>query len=195
MTLQEAKLILNIPQGNIALAELKKAFRKNIINWHPDIAVNKGISLEEATSKSTEIILAYEILSKNLDSLEQSTYNYNYKTYHSQRTSSSKNYKQYYDNNIDNIDDKFLNRITMKSSNVKWIDYIKDLEILVVRFKNSSGYYIYFDVPESVFLKFQNTDSPGRYVHQYLHVYNYETHDKYADWLNVYKSLGDITND
>jgi hypothetical protein len=82
----------------------------------------------------------------------------------------------------------------MKSSNVKWIDYIKDLEVLVVRFKNSSGYYLYFDVPESIFLKFKTSDSPGRYVHQYLHQYKYESYYKYAVWLNVYKSLGDITN-
>lgn len=195
MTLQEAKIILEIPQGAITLDELKKAFKKNILCWHPDLAVNRGISIEITTSKSRDIILAYEILSENLDSLEQSTYNYNYKTYHSHRTTSSKNYKQYYDSSIDDIDEKFLNRITLKSSNVKWIDYIKELEVLVVRFKNSSVYYLYFEVPESVFLKFQTADSPGRYVHQYLHQYKYESHNKYADWLNVYKSLSDITNE
>lgn len=195
MTITEARHILDITQVVVTIDELKKAFKKNILRWHPDLAVNKGISVEEATAKSRDIILAYEILSENLESLEQSTYNYNYKSYHSYRTPSSKNYKQYYDNSIDSIDEKFLNRITLKSSNVKWIDYIKDLEVLVVRFKNSSVYYLYFEVPESVFLKFQTADSPGRFVHQYLRSYKYESHSRYADWLNVYKSLGDITND
>lgn len=194
MTLQEAKKILEIPQGDIILDELKKTFKKNILRWHPDIAVNNGVSIEEATAKSRDIILAYQILSENLDSLEHSTYNYNYKTYHSHTTAASGNYKQYYDNSIDNIDDKFLNRITLKSSNVKWIDYIIELEVLVVRFKNSSVYYIYFDVPENIFLKFQTADSPGRFIHKYLLNYKYESHNKYAEWLNVYKSLDDITN-
>lgn len=195
MTITEAKQILEITQAVVTIDDLKKSFKKNILRWHPDLAINMGISEEEATDKSRDIILAYEILSENLESLERSTYNYNYKTYHSYRTPSSKNYKQYYDNSIDSIDEKFLNRITLKSSNVKWIDYIKDLEVLVVRFKNSSGYYLYFDVPANVFLMFQTADSPGRFVHQYLRSYKYESHNRYADWLNVYRSLADITND
>jgi len=195
MNIQDARTILGINQGIITLEELKKIFKKKMLQWHPDIAVNNGISIEEATSKSQSIILAYEILSENLDSLEESTNNYNYKTYDSYRTPSSKNHKQYYDYSIDDLDEKFTNRITLKSSTIKWIDYIKDLEVLVVRFKNSSVYYIYYDVPESVYQNFQKTDSPGRFVHQYLHRYKYQSHNKYADWLNVYKSLGDITND
>lgn len=195
MNIQDAKTILGISQGIITLEELKKIFKKKMLHWHPDIAVNNGISIEEATSKSQSIILAYEILSENLDSLEESTYKYNYTTYHSYRTPSSKNHKQYYDYSIDNLDEKFTNRITLKSSNIKWIDYIKDLEVLVVRFKNSSVYYLYFDVPESVYQNFQKTDSPGRFVHQNLHRYKYKSDNKYADWLNVYKSLSDITND
>lgn len=195
MNVQDAKTILRITQGSITLDELKKIFKKKMLYWHPDIAVNNDISAAEVTSKSQNIIMAYEILSESLDSLEESTYKYNYKTYHSYRTPSSRNYKQYYDYSIDNIDEKFINRITLKSSNVKWIDYIKDLEILVVRFKNSSVYYLYFDVPVSVYQSFQRTDSPGRFVHQYLHRYKYESHNKYADWLNFYKSLSDITDD
>lgn len=194
MDILEAKTILGINQSVITVDELKKVFKKKMLYWHPDIAVNNGVSTEEATSKSQSIILAYEILSENLDSLEESTYNYNYKTYHSCRTQSSKYYKQYYDYTIDDLDEKFINRITLQSSNVKWIDYINDLEVLVVRFKNSSVYYLYFDVPESVYQKFKSTDSPGKFVHQYLLKYKYESYNKYADWLNVYKSLSDITN-
>ena len=195
MNIQDAKTILGTSQGIITIEELKKIFKKKMLHWHPDIAVNNGISIEEATLKSQSIILAYEILSKNLDSLKESSYNYNYTNYHSYNTPPSKNHKQYYDYRIDNLDEKFINRITLKSSNIKWIDYIKDLEVLVVRFKNSSVYYLYFDVPESVYQHFQKTDSPGRFVHQYLHRYKYKSHSKYADWLNVYKSLSDITND
>lgn len=189
MTLQEAKQILGLIQVVVTVDDLKKAYKKSILCWHPDLAVKKGISVEAATAKSTDINLAYEILSKNLVPNEQSTFKYNYKT------PSSKSHKQYYDNSIDSIDEKFLNRVILKSSNVKWVDYIKDLAVLVVRFKNSSGYYLYYDVPESVFLKFQTAESPGRFVHQYLREYKYESHYSYADWLNIYTSLSDITND
>jgi hypothetical protein len=194
MNINEAKTILGIIQVNITSQELKKIFKKKMLQWHPDIAVNNGISVQESTVKSQNFILAYEILSENLDSLEETSYKYNYTTYHSYKTSPTKNYKQYFDYSIDSVDESFINRITLKSSNVKWIDYIKDLEVLVVRFKNSSGYYLYYDVPESVYINFQRTDSPGRFVHQYLRGHNYESHSKYADWLNVYKSLSDITD-
>src|SRR5690606_11443909 len=103
----------------------------------------------------------------------------NYGTYHNYKTSTTKSYKQYYDHITDTIDEHFISRITLTSSNVKWIDYIKDLEILVVRFKNSAYYYIYHNVPESVYLKFQKAESPGKFVHQFLNGYQYECHSKY----------------
>ena len=83
----------------------------------------------------------------------------------------------------------------MKSSNVKWIDYIEELEILVVRFKGSQVYYLYYDVPVSVFNKFLSASSPGRFVHQYLRGFKYESLSKYAEWLNVYNRLNDITEE
>jgi hypothetical protein len=194
MTVNEAKTILGIYQNTISVDELKKTFKKLMLQWHPDIAINKGVSEKEATSKSQQIILAYEILSKNLDSLEEKSFNHTYESYYNYKTSSNRSYKQYYDHSIDDIDASFLNRITLKSSNVKWIDYIRDLKILVVRFKGSNGYYLYYDVPERIFDKFRLTDSPGRFVHQYLHGFKYNSHNQYADWLNVYKSLSDITD-
>jgi hypothetical protein len=126
-----------------------------MLQWHPDIAMNRGISEQEATFRSQQIILAYEILSKNLDSLDESKFKHTYESYYKYKTSSNKSYKQYYDHSIDNIDASFVNRITLKSSNVKWIDYIFDLKILVVRFKGSGGYYIYYGVPEIIFEKFK----------------------------------------
>lgn len=195
MTTTEAKNILGITQGGLNLNDLKKVFKRLMLRWHPDIAINNGISVQEATSKSQQIILAYEIISENLDSLDESTFKHTYQSYYQYKTSTKKSYKQYYDHSIDDIDASFVNRITVKSSNVKWIDYIRDLQILVVRFKGSSGYYLYYDVPESIFERFKMTDSPGRFVHQYLHGYRYESHSEYAEWLNVYKSLSDITED
>ncbi|MBK9716813.1 MAG: KTSC domain-containing protein [Saprospiraceae bacterium] len=69
------------------------------------------------------------------------------------------------------------------------------MEILVVRFKGSSVYYLYYEVPECIFEKFKISDSPGRFVHQFLHGYKYDSRGEYADWLNVYKSLSDITDE
>ena len=194
MTISEAKSILGLTQGAQCPSDLKKTFKKLMLQWHPDIAINKGISSQEATEKSQQIILAYEILSENLASLDGETFEYTYQSYYQYKTATKKNYKQYYDHNIDEIDASFVNRITVKSSNVKWIDYIRDLQILVVRFKGSSGYYLYYDVPENIFEKFRTTESPGRFVHQYLRGYKYDSYGIYADWLNVYKSLSEITD-
>lgn len=194
MTVTNAKIILGITQGRVTSIELKKVFKKQMLQWHPDIAINKGISNQEATLKSQQIILAYEILSENLESLDDNSFKYTYESYYQYKTSIKKSYRQYYDCSIDNIDASFVNRIIVKSSNVKWIDYIRDLEILVVRFKGSADYYLYYDVPESIFEKFKKADSPGRFVHQFLHGYKYASYGAYADWLNVYKSLSDITD-
>ena len=195
MTITEAKNILGITQGSLITIELKKIFKKQMLQWHPDIAINKGVSHQEATSKSQQIILAYEILSENLESIEDTSFKHRYESYYQYKTSTKKSYGQYYDHSIDNIDASFVNRIIVKSSNVKWIDYLRDLEILVVCFKGSSVYYLYYDVSESIFEKFKISDSPGRFVHQYLHGYKYDSQREYADWLNVYKSLSDITDD
>ncbi len=193
MNVNEAKHIMGIAQLGVTLLELKKIFKKQMLLWHPDIAINKGISNEEATSKSQKIIMAYELLSENLESIQDRSFRHTYESYHNYKTSTNKSYKQYYDHSIDDIDVSFINRITVKSSNVKWIDYIKDLEILVVRFKGSSGYYLYYDVPENIFKKFKRANSPGRFVHQFLLGYKYDSFDRYAEWLNVYKRLSDIT--
>jgi len=195
MTVIEAKIILGITQGSLISIELKKIFKRQMLQWHPDISINRGISHLEATSKSQQIILAYEILSENLESLEDNSFKHTYESYYQYKTSTKKSYRQYYDYRIDDIDASFVNRIIVKSSNVKWIDYIRDLEILVVRFKGSSVYYLYYEVPESIFEKFKVSDSPGRFVHQFLHGYKYDSRDEYADWLNVYKSLSDITDE
>ena len=168
MTISEAKAILDISKSDISTDELKKIFKKKMHKWHPDIAVNRGVSEKEATEKSQKIIMAYELISENLDSLEENNFKYTYQSYYSYKTSSRRSYKQYYDYSIDEIDARFVNRITMKSSNVKWVDYISDLEILVVRFKNSQVYYLYYDVSETVFTKFKVANSPGRFVHKYI---------------------------
>lgn len=194
MTVTEAKIVLGLTPEGLTSLELKKLFKRQILQWHPDIAINKGISDKEATSKSQQIILAYEILSENLDSLEDSSFGYTYESYYQSKTSSKKRYEQYYDHSIDNIDASFVNRIIVNSSNVKWIDYIRDLEILVVRFKGSSSYYLYYDVPENIFEKFKIADSPGRFVHQFLHGYKYDSHNEYAAWLTVYRSLSEMTD-
>jgi len=44
MTITEAKNILGITQGSLITIELKKIFKKQMLQWHPDIAINKGVS-------------------------------------------------------------------------------------------------------------------------------------------------------
>lgn len=191
MTPREAKIELGIIQEKITFEELKKIYKKEILKWHPDIAPNYGIAVEEATIKTQKIILAFEILSKNLDSLDSNNFKHTYESYQKYRTPKPKTYKQYYDYSIDEIDESFINRTTLKSSNVKWVDFIMDLQILIVRFKDGSVYF-YFDVPISVHMQFKKSDSPGRFVNQNLSGYKYKRMNNYADWLNLYKSLSEV---
>ena len=57
MNVNEAKIILGITQAGISIEELKRIFKKQILQWHPDIAVNRGISDQEANTRSQKKIL------------------------------------------------------------------------------------------------------------------------------------------
>jgi hypothetical protein len=192
MTISEAQEIFSISSNLLSGDELKKAYKKLILKWHPDIAANKGISISEATSISQKIILAYEVLSRNLRHLDASKVKHPHESKYHYRASAKKSYKRYFDFSIDDIDEPFLNRITLNSSNVKWVDYIDDLEMLIVRFKSTYGFYVYYDVPKDIYLSFRTVESPGRYVHEKLNLYRYELITDYAEWLNIYRSLENI---
>ncbi|MBK9716814.1 MAG: J domain-containing protein [Saprospiraceae bacterium] len=90
MTVIEAKIILGITEGSLISIELKKIFKRQMLQWHPDISINRGISHLEATSKSQQIILAYEILSENLESLEDNSFKHTYESYYQYKTSTKK---------------------------------------------------------------------------------------------------------
>ena len=60
------------------------------------------------------------------------------------------------------------------SSNVEAIGYDGGKQELHVNFL-SSGSYVYFDVPEAVFVEFLQAPSKGRYLNDYIKgVYSYE---------------------
>lgn len=195
MTKNEARKILGITENKLTLDDLKKLFKKQMLQWHPDIAVHKGISYHEATAKSQQIISAYETLAQDLDTLPNASIKHRYDRCYQRKTSRQKTYEKSYDYEADDLDIKFVNRITLNSSSVKWIDYISDLQILVVRFKRSLKYYLYYDVPRRVFEEFRAAESPGKFVRLYLQEYRYESHENYLDWLNVYKTLNDILDE
>ena len=62
MNAWEAKKLLSLGESSFSKEELKKAFKKKMLEWHPDIAINKGVTENKATHESQKIILAYEIL-------------------------------------------------------------------------------------------------------------------------------------
>ena len=182
---------MELKNETYSLIELKKQYKIKMLIWHPDRSLHNGISEQELTIQCQKFNLAYEILAQNINLQKLKSSNFN--TFDIKSNSSK--VKKYYDYSIDVLDEKFINRITLKSSNVKWIDYINDVEILIVRFKKSDKYYMYYDVPIQLYNDFKLTNSPGKFVIQYLDNFKYESFNKYAEWLNIYKEISELIGD
>ncbi|MCH2229166.1 MAG: hypothetical protein MK105_02385 [Crocinitomicaceae bacterium] len=53
MTISEALSILDIQKSDLGSELLKRNFKKQMLSWHPDIAINKGISEKNSYKKKS----------------------------------------------------------------------------------------------------------------------------------------------
>lgn len=66
MAIEEAYRILEVPR-TAAIEEIKSAYKKKIMEYHPDRVANLGTDLKNlAKQKTIEINLAYELIEKTL---------------------------------------------------------------------------------------------------------------------------------
>ncbi len=127
--------------------EIKSAYRKKSMLYHPDKFSNDESKWEEAHSKFIQISEAYNLLK-------------NYEPKNTFLNEQNNNTRHNYNPNFKRAD---IIRTRVKSSSVFSIGYDPINKILQVEFRKGSVYE-YYDVPEVVFKNFMNSESKGRFI-------------------------------
>jgi len=155
--------ILNIsPSGSFV--EIKKAYRDQLLKYHPDRAYINNMTFAEANSRTQKINEAYNYIIKNFDVC-----------------------KSDFERAASDCSVTSEQRTKVKSSNLDWVEYYPKLKILIVSFKKS-GIYLYENVPDSIYMGLINASSKGRFLYNYIaHSFKYHLLKSYDDWYNFAK--------
>lgn len=152
--------------------KLKKAYITLIKIWHPDYHYDED-KKKIAIRMSQELNEAYEYLSEILESYDDLKLKHDadavrdYKDYSTRHTYQNRQYTV-------GFPETDILEIFLKSSFIVSTGYNKSTRALYVKLQGNK-LYKYFDVPESVFNGFINSDSPGRFANKYIfHNYRYE---------------------
>ena len=127
--------------------EIRKAHRKLIKRWHPDKFPADTKEQLAATEKTKLINRAWEVLKNYEPLLAESQKDY---APPSARRESEKSSRQ-------------IERTRVKSSNIYSIGYSVNEMVLQIEFINGN-IYEYFEVPESIFIRFMKAESKGKFA-------------------------------
>ena len=152
--------------------KLRKAYITLVKVWHPDKHYDED-KKKIATQRMQELNEAHEFLSEILENYDDSKLKrdihtaQDYTNYHTRHTYQNKEYTV-------GFPESDVFEIFLKSSFIVSTGYNKFTRTLYVKLQ-SNKLYKYYDVPESVFKEFINSDSPGRYANKYIfHNFRYE---------------------
>ncbi len=148
-----------------SINEIRMAFKKQLFLWHPDRAKVNNRKNEELNNKTRKIIEAYNFLKDNIK------------------------YETDFEEVIANVEINWDIRQNITSSNLEWIEYYPNLEILIVGFKNS-GIYLYENVPKIIHYELISAPSKGKYLNKNIaHSLNYHKLENYAEWYKFAKRI------
>lgn len=140
--------------------EIKKAYRKQSMLWHPDKFFNDKDEWVKAHQRFIKISEAYNLL-QNYEPRKPKTVPKEDKT----------NYKAAQKGGRKRAE---INRVKVKSSNIYAIGYDNEIKILQIEFLDKSIYQ-YYEVPENIYNDFMQSESKGKFAHKYiLFQYRYE---------------------
>lgn len=166
MNLNEALKILEIQSDFLTIEEIKRCYRKQQLQWHPDLHIGKD-TLSEAVKKSTEINIAYEILTEIYEQTGSKKI-----TIHEKGKNYSASHRFAKTTFTPGFPDESVFEIFVKSSNIVSIGYNPHSQVLYIKFQDNLV-YMYFNVPNSIFNDFINAPSYGKYGHRNIY-YSFE---------------------
>ncbi len=165
MTVSDALKFLDIKFGTPSASDIKKAYRRQQMKWHPDRHI--GTSFEShAVELSKKINLAYEVLSELVE-IDSSVYS---------NASSSYSPEHRYEDSYftPGFPDSTVFEVFVKSSHIVSSGFRERDNTLFMKFKGDRV-YIYKDVPKSIFEQFLGAPSHGKFAHKYIYnKYRYE---------------------
>lgn len=171
MDLKTAIKILDINKHFYDLKTVKSKFISKAFKLNFEISFSNIQNNQEVTIKMEELLKAYKFL-KN--SIEDKIIIADNKKLNSEE---------------DETDHLFPEKEKLNSSNVKWIYYIEDLKLLIVKFYSSSHGFLYQNVPSNIYSQFLKADSPGKFVNTTLRKYAYIDEAYVEDWKKVLEFL------
>ena len=154
--------------------ELKAAYRKQILAWHPDRHPDTPDLQATALRRAQAINAAYEFLSELMESgalayrtqanrraSSRAPADHKHDHYQTRHSYRGKTYRV-------GLPDKAVVEVFLKSSHIVSTGHDAARRLLYIKFDDSSVYR-YSDVPEDVFREFVSADSHGRYAHSRIY--------------------------
>lgn len=156
--------------GQITFADVKRAYRQEMREWHPDHHHGKETA-PQAHKKAQAINEAYEFLSEISEeqpiivgaNAKARTYDH----YHTRHTYQQRPFNP-------GFPDSSVFEVFVKSSWIISVGYNQQTRTLFLKLDRGSIYRCY-DVPQSVFDGLLQAESVGRYVNQFVWRFRHES--------------------
>ena len=196
MNINECINLLEISGIDLSEEFVKKAKKKALKKWHPDIAINNGISFHDAHEKTIKIIEAYEYLMINSSSLKnytssQKTNNSEFSQKRRPKKSSSKKQKEETHDSEPTERYEKDGKVFFNECHVNWIKYIQNENLLLVKFENKyrsdESIYLYEKNLRKTYNDYVNSHDAGKF--QYYHVsysFKFRRIKSESDWSNYF---------
>lgn len=163
MNVYEAKQCLGIAEVRISEEILKKHYRRQISEWHPDRHVGEDACLI-ATERSKQINRAYEVLSELVE--ESGGEMFNASSSRDREYAAQHRYRG--GHFTPGFPDETVLEVFVKSSHIVSTGYNSRELKLYIKFLGDRVYE-YFAVPEEIFDGLVSAQSPGRFAHKNIY--------------------------
>lgn len=155
--------------GQITFVDVKKAYRREMQKWHPDLHNGKDTA-PQAHKKAQAINEAYEFLSELTEEqpihVIETPKTKAYDQYTTRHTYQQRNFRP-------GFPDPSVFEVFVKSSWVISVGYNQLTRMLYLKLVRGSIYRC-FEVPRSVFDSLLDAESIGRYVNQFVWCFRHE---------------------
>lgn len=157
--------------GRITFADVKTAYRREMLKWHPDLHQRKDTA-SLAHTRAQAINAAYEFLSEITEEhvipAVESPASRAHDAYRTRHTYQNRGFKP-------GFPDPAVFEVFVKSSMIVSAGYDVGGRFLYLKFQSGSVYR-YLNVPQAIFTELLRAESVGRYANaKVLHRFKYES--------------------